>query len=236
MVAPHDEQARFFGLLEGGRGFVEASIYTLATATFTWFVTSRGASDVDALQNSILVFVVLLFALAPIVYMTLNDSGEPLSTDDEVSHHVDTWSDLKDILQRREVWLAALIIFAGYHLFYATYSFSAFLQTELQVAAVVAGWIGVARMWMRPLVPVIAGFIGDKWHVSNVLAVVMLLAAVNLAAIAYLPASSGMLLILFTILAMGALTFAIRGLYWGTLEDCSVSMRARGLASRNSSR
>ena len=45
LLAPQDQQARFFGLLEGGRGLFEALLATIAVAGFAFLVSSLGAVD-----------------------------------------------------------------------------------------------------------------------------------------------------------------------------------------------
>lgn len=86
MIAGAQHQGRFFGILEGGRGVVEAALGSVVVA-----------------------------------------------------------------------WFASACIFCGYALFYATYSFAGFLQTELGMTAVMAGWITAGRLWMRPIGGVLAG-------------------------------------------------------------------------------
>lgn len=46
----------------------------------------------------------------------------------------------------------------------------------------------------------------------------------------FLPAARGIGLSLVVVLSVSVLTYAVRGIYWGTLEDCWVPARARGLA------
>ncbi len=36
MIASHDEQGRFFGFLDGGRGLIEALLATIAISLFAW--------------------------------------------------------------------------------------------------------------------------------------------------------------------------------------------------------
>ena len=115
-------------------------------------------------------------------------------------------------------------------MFYATYSFAGFVQTELGLSAVMAGWVTVGRLWMRPIGGILAGFIGDHFRVDRVLSIFLALCGLGLAGMILLPSGGALMLSLLVVLTVSMLTYAVRGIYWGTLEDCDVPARARGLA------
>jgi hypothetical protein len=120
LLAGHDEQGRFFGILEGGRGLVEAILATFAVSLFAWSMSSGDTGTTESMRLVILMYVVILMVMTPIVYMSLG----------EIEHE---------------------------------------------------GGEGIA-------------------------------------------------VILIVVLTVGLLTFAVRGLYWGTLESCNVSNETKGLA------
>lgn len=57
VLARHDEQGRFFGLLDGGRGLVEAILATIAVAWFAYSLDVSGLSIADALQKVIYLYI-----------------------------------------------------------------------------------------------------------------------------------------------------------------------------------
>ena len=71
--------------------------------------------------------------------------------------------DLMVLLRRREIWLCAICLICGYQLFYATYSFSAYLQQHFGLSAVMVGTITLAKLWMRP----IGGIAGIYWRLEQ---------------------------------------------------------------------
>ena len=79
-----------------------------------------------------------------------------------------------------ELWLAAFCILCGYQLFWATYSFSGYLQNIYGMTAVAVGSITVAKLWMRPIGAIAAGFVGDRFNLEKVLAGLMLAGSVAL--------------------------------------------------------
>ena len=229
MLAKKDQQGRFFGILDGGRGLVEALLATLAIALFAYVLSQESGSKTLALQQVIYLYAGVLLIMAPLTYWLLDDSdAEPLH---QAGKDKTTFkSDLAAVLKHREIWLCAICIACGYQLFYATYSFSAYLQQNFGLTAVMVGTITVAKLWMRPIGGIAAGFIGDWISPEKVLAILLALASVALGMMAFLPATAATLVMLAVVLLIGLLTYAVRGLYWATLGGCDVPNNVKGLA------
>ena len=229
MLAKKDQQGRFFGILDGGRGLVEALLATLAIALFAYVLIQESGSKTLALQQVIYLYAGVLLIMAPLTYWLLDDSdAEPLH---QAGKDKTTFkSDLAAVLKHREIWLCAICIACGYQLFYATYSFSAYLQQNFGLTAVMVGTITVAKLWMRPIGGIAAGFIGDWISPEKVLAILLALASVALGMMAFLPATAATLVMLAVVLLIGLLTYAVRGLYWATLGGCDVPNNVKGLA------
>ena len=234
LLADSKEQGRFFGILDGGRGLFEALLATIAVAWFAYAIESQGDSTRQALLEVIYLYVAVLLILAPVVYIALDDlkpdneeqaTGTHLKRDK--SHFL---TDLKSILKNPEIWLCATIIICGYQLFWATYSFSGYLQNTFGMTAVAVGSITVAKLWMRPIGAAAAGFAGDFFDRQHVLTILLVLASASLASIAFLPDIAGAFLVLGIVLLIGLLTYAVRGVFWSTLDSCNVPNRIKGLA------
>ena len=186
LLAKPDEQGRFFGILDGGRGLFEALLATIAVAWFAYAMDSQGDSTRQALLEVIYIYVFVLLVLAPLAFFTVDDHrAQPTSTSD-ASRKGNLLEDLKRVLSRVEIWLCAGIILCGYQLFWATYSFSGYLQNHFGMTAVTVGSITVAKLWMRPIGAATAGFAGDFLGRESVLTVLLILASLALAAMAFL--------------------------------------------------
>ena len=230
ILAKHDEQGRFFGFLEGGRGLVEAILASVAVALFYYSLESLGQTTGVALQKVIYLYVGFALLLSPIVLFAIDDAKDkaPSVAGDKSAGHL--WADLKTIFFNTELWLAAFCILCGYQLFWATYSFSGYLQNNYGMTAVAVGTITVAKLWMRPIGAIAAGFVGDRLDLEKVLAVLMFGASVALAALIVLPLSASVAMLLTVVLVIGFLTYAVRGIFWATLDSCNISIRIKGLA------
>ncbi len=227
LLAKSNEQGRFFGILDGGRGLVEAILATIAIGMFGYFLNTVGEDTPTALNRVIWLYVGMQLVLAPIAYFVLNDHGEDEEAD---GHEYNVFRDLVTILKKEEIWLCCICILTGYQLFFATYSFSAYIQNHHGLGAVAVGWVTVAKLWMRPIGAVTAGFAGDFLDREKVLGGLMILASIALYCLTILPTTAGQAALLFMVLLIGILTYAVRGVYWATLESANVSNRIKGLA------
>ena len=230
LLAKKDEQGRFFGLLDGGRGLFEAILATIAVALFAYALQTQQATTPEALRQVIYLYVGVLLVLSPLIYLVLDDHRPAPTGSVEDQEKRNFLEDLKNVLGRAEIWLCAACIVCGYQLFWATYSFSAYLQQTFGLTAVAVGSITVAKLWMRPIGAAAAGFAGDLLDREQVLAVLLVLASLSLIGMAFLPPSAASILMLGMVLLVGILTYAVRGIYWATLDSCEVPDRIKGLA------
>ncbi len=229
VLARHDEQGRFFGLLDGGRGLVEAIAASVVIALFAYALETMGQSIKESLRLVIYCYVAFALLLAPAVFFAIDDlhDGQSMQT---TAAGRSLWTDLKTIFGKLELWLAAFCILAGYQLFWATYSFSGYMQTIYGLSAVSVGSITVAKLWMRPIGAIAAGFIGDRLNREKVLAGLMLAGTLSLAAMIGLPLGVSATTLLALVLIIGLMTYAIRGIFWATLDSCGIPNRIKGLA------
>lgn len=232
LLAHHDEQGRFFGVLDGGRGLVEATLATIAVAWFAWLLDSPGGSTEMALQKVIYMYVTFLLVLGPIIFFVLDDNPSQESDAQGLETAADGrfWTDLKSVLGKVEIWLCAACIICGYQMFWATYSFSGYLQNNYGMSAVAVGSITVAKLWMRPIGAATAGFAADFMDREKVLAMLLVGAALALASLAFLPVAAASAVLLAMVLLVGIMTYAVRGIYWATLDSCNIPARIKGLA------
>ncbi|GAL11616.1 transporter MFS superfamily [Vibrio astriarenae] len=228
ILASKNEQGRFFGILDGGRGLVEAVLATIAISIFAYSVESAGESTSVALKKVIYMYSYTCLALAVVIFLFFRKSGDADKKKEKVQGSL--FSSLKLLVSIPEMWLVAGVIFCGYQLFWATYSFSAYMQQSYEVSAVTAGFITVAKLWMRPIGGIGAGFLGDRFRNENILAISLLGASLGLLMMIALPQFNSIYFILALVLLIGVLTYAIRGLYWALLDGCDIPLQVTGLA------
>lgn len=226
MLAKENEQGRFFGILDGGRGLVEAILATIVVSVFAWLVDGGGSASV-ALEKVIYIYAFTCIGISVLIYLFL-DKGKSIVDKKESGGNL--IADMKTLLAIPQVWMMSVIIFCGYQLFWATYSFSAYLQEGYEMTAIGAGFITVTKLWMRPIGGIGGGFLADRYSKETVLGLTMLSASVCLLCLTVFPKLNTIYFLLGLVLLLGILTYAIRGLYWSLLDSCKVPTHIVGLA------
>lgn len=229
LLAKRDEQGRFFGILDGGRGLIEAVLATAALSIFA-YMTHNSASSRQAMEPIVYMYSISCLLIAVLIFVFLDkrdvDAGSGAATPDKVS----LIAGLRILLGIPQLWLMAFIILTGYQLFWVTYSFSSFLRQGHGMDAVAAGTITVIKLWMRPIGGIGGGFLGNRFSNESVLAGAMLLAAAGLVGLMILPEYANTYLLLAFVLLIGTMSYTVRGLYWALLDKCQVPAAVVGLA------
>jgi sugar phosphate permease len=229
MIAAADEQGRFFGFLDGGRGLIEALLATLAIGLFAWTTQTRGESAVAGFRLVVYMYAFLCIGLGVVLGLVRDPQGAQPAQGAREKRNV--FRDLAVLLKNPQLWLLSAIVFCGYQVFWATYSFSAYLhEKEIGLSVVAAGFITTAKLWMRPIGGIGGGFLGDRFSKSSVLVFALFAAAGALLLLMAAPTIGSHVLITVIVLFIGVMTYAIRGLYWSLLDQCKVPAETMGLA------
>lgn len=241
LISRDDETGKFFGIFDGGKGLIEAILASIALFLFS-YVSSEiaGNSVVDGLVTVIYMYSFACIGLGivclvlGILEMRAGDVDTEVKDPKWKSNNL--VQDVMKMLRIPEVWLVAVVIAAGYHLFWATYSFSGYLQEGgWGFTAVMAGTVTTIKLWMRPIGGAGAGWLGDRFQNVVVLRIALILSAVAMSGLIFAPISglpesiiigSCVALIIF----LGLTTYAIRGLYWAIIEHVKVPPERLGLA------
>jgi sugar phosphate permease len=233
LMAASSEQGRFFGILDGGRGLVEAILASIAILMFREMSTPQDAATLR-MTPVILLYSSTAMLLGALVFFVVKDNPAAVISKAEREARSKTGSTfLKDVgllLRMPQIWLVAGVITIGQGLFFLTYSVSAYLQVNLGLTALAAGSITLSKLWMRPVGGFTIGFLGDWLSREVVMAWLMLFAAFSLLSIIFLPLGGHIYLILPLVLVIGYITYAIKGLYWSLLDYCPVPPHLTGLA------
>ena len=234
LLAPGHLQARYFGLLEAGRGLFEALLASIAVAWFAYALSSLDASDQSAMIQVIYFYSSVCLVTGPLLWLILDsgsgqadDTAEPAQSGASPGQ---TLRDLGDLLGNIRIWLVALCILAGYQIFYATYSYSNYLQVQFGLSAVAVGGLTTVRLWMRPLGAVIAGFVGDRFHPVRSLGVLLAVSGLSLFALIVMPSSAPWAMLVGVVAGSSALIYGVRGIYWATFRTCNIAPERMGLA------
>lgn len=234
LMAASNEQGRFFGILDGGRGLVEAILASIAVLMFREMSTPQDAATIR-MTPVLMLYSTTAVLLGIMVFFVVKDNPDAvISKAAREANRLATGSSLlKDLwllLRMPQLWLVAGVMVIGQGLFFLTYSVSAYLQVNLGLTALAAGSITLSKLWMRPLGGFTIGFLADWYSREVVMAWLMVLASISLLSVIFLPLGGHIYLILPLVLVIGYLTYAIKGLYWSMLDFCPVPPHLTGLA------
>ena len=236
LIAKKEEEGRFFGTLDGGRGLVEAILASIALFIFT---SVLGNSTELAHKKEAFQFVVYMYSIALILVSVLIlffVKEDKASTKRETSAKVAETSkkinvqDFKQIFSNKFIWLLGGIIFMSYIVTWAVYYQGGFLQTNIKIDAATVGEVTVLMLWMRPIGGLLGGYLGDKFEKSNILMIALGLAATFLITIATLPITMPHMYFKIQVIMIGLMIYTVRGLYWSLLGDCKIDEKVLGLA------
>ncbi|PFM59295.1 MFS transporter [Bacillus cereus] len=236
LIAKKEEEGRFFGALDGGRGLVEAILASIALFIFT---SVLGNSTELAHKKEAFQFVVYMYSIALILVSVLIlffVKEDKASTKRETSAKVAGTSkkinvqDFKQIFSNKFIWLLGGIIFMSYIVTWAVYYQGGFLQTNIKIDAATVGEVTVLMLWMRPIGGLLGGYLGDKFEKSNILMIALGLAATFLITIATLPITMPHMYFKIQVVMIGLMIYTVRGLYWSLLGDCKIDEKVLGLA------
>ncbi len=233
MLSTPEEDGRFFGILDSGRGLVEAILASIALAIFTW----RLGSGVDVIaQKGAIVPVIYMYSIVLLVMSVLififvkEDKVMVKGENEEEEESKFKFSDLGKIFKNKYVWFQGLIIFAGYTLFWTNYYFGGYLQTNIGIAPATVGTIMVAVLWMRPIGGLLGGILADKIGKSITIAMALLGGSLCLLLLALFPSTLPVPFFGGLVVITGLVLYIIRGTYWSLLGESKIDTVLMGTA------
>lgn len=236
LLATEKEQGTFFGILDGGRGVVEALLASLALFIFSGIL---GASlelldKRAALIAVIYMYSAVLIVTAVLVWFFVQDDKKVLALDADKKEAVKSpafkFSELGNLFKNKKVYLLGFIIFMGYAVFWTYYYLSWFLEVYVGIDPVSVAGTMVIVLWMRPVGGFVGGYLGDKIGRTTVQMISLSGAAACLVAISVLPVVGNQGLFQPLIILLGFFLYAIRGTYWSLLGDLKLDALIIGTA------
>jgi len=234
LLASEEEEGRFFGILDGGRGVVEAVLASIALLIFSGVLgSSTDIADKRAAMVAIIyMYSFVLIAIGILVTIFVKDDKKLASSGNVkiVNQNSFKFSDLGQVFRNKFTYLMGGIIFLSYAVTWTVYYFGGFLQTNIGVDPVTVATITVIILWMRPVGGIGGGILADKFGRGAIVMSALLATAACLIIMAVLPADIGTSLFYALVVGAGLFLYAIRGTYWSLIGDCKIDNAIIGTA------
>lgn len=236
LIAKKEEEGRFFGALDGGKGVIEAILASVAILIFSSILghSTEYVHKKEALQAVVYMYstVLILVSILFLIFVKEDKSSTEKvesSSNAENNFKLDV-KVFKEIFRNKFVWLLGGIIFMSYIVAWSVYYLGGFLQTNIKIDAATVGQVTVIMLWMRPIGGLLGGFLGDKFGKSSILILALGAAAVFLFVVAFLPITLPHMYYNVLVVSTGLMVYMIRGLYWSLLGDCNIKEEILGLS------
>ncbi len=210
-------QGRAFGWLEGGRGAVAALLGTVALFLFSWIRDFQFV--ILATSGLTLISGVLVWHFVPVSTQAFR-SKNPKTVFHEVVR----------LLGNPSIWMLAIIIICAYTGYKITDDFSLYAREVMGFSEVNAAGIGTLGLWVRALVAIFAGYIGDRLNRAIVImaSFVLTLTGSLLIGFGLFDQFVGIILLKLVLTAVGI--YGVRALYFAVMTEAQIPIGLTGTA------
>ena len=233
LLAKENEEGKFFGILDGGRGVVEAVLASIALMIFSNILgdSLEFADKKAAIVAVIYMYSAALFLVAVLIAIFVEDDKKIIAHNTNAKK-VEKMKlvDILKLFKNKYVYLQGGIIFMGYAVFWTVYYLGGFLETNIGVSPVTVSTIMVIVLWMRPVGGIAGGFLADKIGKTTTIMGALTGAAVCLLGTAILPVATGQSIFYGLIVLLAVFLYAIRGTYWSLLGESKIDNAIMGTA------
>ena len=234
LLGSDNEQGKFFGILDGGRGLVEALLASVALFIFSGILgDSLNLVDKrEALIAVIYMYSIMLLVVSALVMIFVQDDKKLIKSNAALGAKSDKfqWSYVKMLFKDINVYLHGGIIFMGYIVFWTVYYIGGFLESNVGLDSVTVASIMVVVLWMRPIGGFLGGLLADKFGRTKIQMVALVVASTCLIVAALLPVSLGKAVFFPLVVILAIFFYTIRGTYWSLLGDYKLEAFILGTA------
>ena len=224
-------QGEAFGLLDGGRGLVAASMGTLGVLVFSLFLTNdiELASLVErknAFKYVILFssFIVFLTGILVILYMESSREGV-------VNKSSSLFPNIRSVIKIQSVWLIMFIIIAAYVGYKVTDIYSLYASDVMRFDNLEAANIGSLQLYLRPLVCLLIALFADKKSYIHfiIIGFIVMLVGALIFSLGIVQVNMNYIFF-FSLIVVATGTYAIRALYFSLMQEGRIPLVLTGTA------
>ena len=227
------QQGKAFGLLEGGRGFVAASIGAVGVFIFSIILPDNieNTSLIDrkeAFRYVILFTSILAILVGGLVFLFMEDQNRSSSKQNSDTYSI---SNIQKVIKIESVWWLMLIVLAAYVGYKITDIFSLYASEVMLFNEVEAAQVGTFQLYLRPVICISIGLLADRtrgatWMINGF--VIMLVGALLFAS--GLVKSGASLFFILSLITTTTGVYALRTLYFAVFQEGYIPLGLTGTA------
>ena len=223
-----EEQGRLFGLVEGSRGVISTIVSLGALYAF-----SKMGESLGGLRGIIITMAVLNIAAGILILLFLKEGQREEETTSAGEKKTLQLSDIVQVLKKPEIWLISLIIVCCYSAYLGSTYLTPYFTNVIGATASFAALLSIMRSYvLQFLCGPTGGFLADKaGSITKVITGCYVVMAAALIVIIVLPSTAAMMVPLVVVLIiLCAGIFAMRGIYFATIDEVDIPMHVTGTA------
>lgn len=226
-------QGKAFGFLDGGRGLVGAGFGALGVLIFSLFIidkieTASLANRTEAFNYIVWVTSAIIVSIGIIVWFFLKPSN---IEEHKLQLQKISINQIKIVLKIPAVWFLMVIILCAYVGYKITDVFSLYAKEVMLYNEVRSAQIATLLLFIRPAVGILIGIIADKSKTT--LWLIISFALSILGALLFVSGSiapNTTFLFLLSILITVSGVYAVRSLYFATMQEGHIPLLVTGTA------
>ncbi|MEG2195738.1 MAG: MFS transporter [Terrisporobacter sp.] len=224
-LANSNEQAKAFGMFEGGRGVTNAAYLAVAVVIFST-LTAKGGNVLGV--KGILAFysvgTVLLGVLSIFLLKNINENKDGDSSNSFSLKMVG------QVIKMPALWMMIAIIFCTYSMNMSYYYISPYVTAAFGTSAVFSAMLTSMSQYIRPVSAIGAGVIGDKINSSKVLLISQFVTLGGLLIIMFTPVNSSIMFILIGCVLVFATMYVSQSMHFAIMEESNFPAASSGTA------
>jgi sugar phosphate permease len=224
------EQGMAFGVLEGGRGITAALVASLMVVVLAFYMPDDARLATDEQRRIGFQMVVLGYSAVTFVAGVLAWVFIPAPRDEPVAR-LNPLPNMALVLGRPIIWAQAAVVVCAYCTYKAVDYYSLYLVEVLGKDEVEGARLTSWGAWIRPFAALFAGWVADRFDATRSIGVFFLILAVVYASLSVLmPDSVGHGVIYLNLGVSLFAVFALRGIYFGLLQETRTPKHITGAA------
>lgn len=226
LLAPSDQQGRYFGILEGGR-----NLTTVVVVAAGLYLFDRLGSNSNGLRWTIILFSAVLLVIGVLSWVCFPEAtatGAIVANDRE---KIPLPAAIRRVVRLPAVWLAMLIILCAYVTSAGQAYFTPYATDVYKQSVVFGGVLSMIIQSTGIFASASAGFLADRWITSRTIIWLFVALASCLLLFVIVPGGPQLFpLLLVNSIMIGCVFYALRGIYFALLEEGAIPVALSGTA------